>query len=75
MEGGEGHVNGVDGGEVGELLEGDGLGNGIGGTELAAYIVEGFRNDEGRGGGKERRSEGFYQIVQGPLEEVLHDRR
>lgn len=72
MEGGPGHVDAVDGGEVGEFFEGGGFGVGVGGFDLAADFVCGF----GDGGGfrEELEAEGFDEIFQCALEEIVHDR-
>lgn len=74
-EGGERHVDGVEGGEVSEFLEGDGFRCSVRRPKLSPDLIEGFRDCLRWRGGEERGSEGFDQIVQRPLEEGPHDRR
>lgn len=73
VEGGPGHVVVVEGGEVGELVEGGGFGMGVRGFELAADLVEGL-GDEG-GFTDELQAEAFDQVLQSALEESLHEGR
>lgn len=47
MEGGPGDVKEVEGGEVGELLEGGGFGEGIGGADLTTDLGDGAGDDGG----------------------------
>lgn len=61
VEGGPGHVVVVEGGEVGKLVEGGGLGMGVGGLELAADLIE-CLGDEG-GLADELQAEAFDQVV------------
>lgn len=49
VEGGPGHVEAVEGVEVGELVEGGGLGVGVGGLDLASDLVQGLGEERGLG--------------------------
>jgi hypothetical protein len=80
LDGREGERVGGDGcemerGEVGQLLQRDGLGGGFGGADLAVDL--GHRTGDGRGlaGGGRVEAEGLDEIVQGALEEGVHQRR
>lgn len=70
VEGGPGHVDEVVGGEVCELLDGEALGVGIGGADLAADLGEEAVDEGGfaAGGG----AEGFDHVIERALEEGLH---
>jgi hypothetical protein len=65
----------VEGGEVGKLLQRDGLGGGVGGADLAVDL--GQRAGDGRGlaGGRRVGAEGLDEVVQRALEEGVHQRR
>lgn len=66
VEGRERHVEEVEGAEIRQLLEGDGLGVGVGGLDLAADLVHGF-GDEGALA-DEAQAEAFDQVLQCALE-------
>ena len=72
VEGGPRHIDAVDGGQVAELVEGGGLSVGFRRLDLAADLLHGLR-DEGRFA-DQLEAHPLDQVVQGPLEQVLHNR-
>lgn len=71
MECGPGDVDAMEGAEVGELLEGDGLGGRVRCPDLAADVVHGPRQNEGRRirpGDGGSRSQGLDEVFEGALE-------
>lgn len=80
LDGGEGERVGGDGGEVergevGELLQRDGLGGGVGGADLTVDLGERAGDGGGLAGGRRVGAEGLDKVVQGALEEGVHQRR
>lgn len=75
MEGGEGHVDVVEGVEVGEFEEGGGFGVEVGGFEFAADLVQIFGDEGGLGGAGEVEADAFDQVVESALEEGVHQGR
>lgn len=80
LDGGEGQLVGgdggeVEGGEVGELLQCDGLGGGVGSADLAVDLGERAGDGCGLAGGRRVGAEGLDEVVEGALEEGVHQRR
>lgn len=73
VESGPGHVVEVEGGEVGELVDGVGFGVGVGGLDLSADLVEGLGNEGGLA--DELEAETFDEVLQIALKESLHNGR
>lgn len=71
MESSPGHVVEVEGAEVRELLERIGFGVRIGGLDLAANFVHGFR-DEG-GLADELQTKTLDEVLECALEESFHE--
>lgn len=80
LDGGEGERVGgdggeVEGGEVGKLLKRDGLGRCVRGADLAVDRRERAADGRRLAGGGLVGAEGLDEIVQGELEEGVHQRR
>ena len=72
MKSGPRHIEAVEGAEVGQLLQSDGLGVEIGGLNLAAYVVSGFGDESGLR--NQVKANPFYQIFEGALKQRIHYR-
>lgn len=72
VEGGERHVDAVEGGEVAELLKGGGFGGEVSGFDLPANLFDGFGNEEGFF--DLLLANALYQVVEIALEKGLHYR-